>query len=64
MKLLSSGMAEEEHTQRQEWVWMEVSVWIRDYSGANVVNLDKVCWQSCVLAGTFHIQDHKGQLES
>lgn len=43
---------------------MDGSEWIRDYSGANVVNLDKVCWQSCVLAGTFHIQDHKGQLES
>ena len=67
MKLLSSRMAQEANAQTQAWAWMEVrcpvSVWTEDYSRANVVNLDKVCWQSCVLTGALHIRDHKGELE-
>lgn len=65
MKLLNSRMVQEANVQTEDWVWKEVhclvSVWTKDYSIANV-NLDKVCWQSCVLAGALHIQDHKGEL--
>lgn len=60
--MLCSWVAQEVNSQTQEWVvgaHSPLGVWTEDYRTASVVNLDKVCWQSCVLTGALHIQDNK-----